>query len=52
MNINSNGSDTPVKNVANAAEINIDLYADFLSESTFRNMAKAAPIKDAVDKIT
>lgn len=52
MNKNSIGSLTTVKNTAIAVEINIDLYLLFLSASTFLYIAKATPIKEAVDKTT
>ena len=45
MNMNSNGSVTPVKKTASAAEKYIDLYLDFLSGSTLRYIASANPIK-------
>ena len=52
MNINSIGSDTPVKNTANPADKNIDLYLFFLSASTFLYIAKAIPINDTVEANT
>ena len=45
MNMNSNGSVTPVRKTANAAEKYIDLYLAFLSGSTLRYIANAIPIK-------
>ena len=50
--MNSSGSVTPVKNTARPADKNIDLYFFFLSSSTFLYIANAAPINEALERIT
>ena len=51
MNINSNGSVTPVKNTANTVEINMERYLSFLSTSTRRYIASATPSNNPVAPI-